>query len=62
MFVLSWIPPLWFRVMDPRLMALPHVEGDLDRVNIDPRAKPSIFLRWGRDKMAEPTVTDLPGI
>ena len=62
MFVLSWIPPLWFKVMDQRLMALPHVEGDLDRVNIDARARPSIFLRWGRDKMAEPTVTDLPGI
>ena len=36
--------------------------GDLDRVNIDPRARPSIFLEWGRDKMAEPTVTDLPGV
>jgi alkane 1-monooxygenase len=62
MLVVAWIPPLWFRVMDHRLMALPHVQGDLDKVNIDPRAKPSIFLRWGRDKMAEPTFTDLPGI
>jgi len=62
MFVLSWVPPLWFKVMDKRLMALPHVAGDLDRVNIDPQARPSIFLKWGRDKMAEPTVTDLPGI
>jgi hypothetical protein len=48
--------------MDKRLMALPHVAGDLDKVNIDPRARPSIFLKWGRDKMAEPTVTDVPGI
>lgn len=62
MFVLSWIPPLWFRVMDKRLMALPHVAGDLDAVNIDPRAKASIFLKWGRDKMAEPTVEDAAGI
>ncbi len=62
MFVISWIPPLWFRVMDKRLMALPHVNGDLDKVNMDPRARPSLFLKWGRDKMEEPTFTDLPGI
>ena len=48
--------------MDKRLMALPHVDGDLDKVNIDPDARPSIFLKWGRDKMAEPTFTDLPKI
>ena len=62
MYVLAYLPWLWFKVMDPRLMALPHVDGDLDRVNIDPDARPSIFLRWGRDKMSEPTFTDLPGI
>lgn len=60
MYVLAYIPWLWFRVMDKRLMALPHVQGDLERVNIDPDARPSIFLQWGRDKMIEPTITDLP--
>jgi len=62
MYVLAYLPWLWFRVMDKRLMALPHIGGDLDKVNIDPDAAPSIFLKWGRDKMAEPTFTDLPGI
>lgn len=62
MFVLAWIPPLWFKVMDKRLLALPHVKGDLDKVNIDPRARPALFLKWGQDKMSEPTFTDLPGI
>ena len=38
MFPLSYIPPLWFRVMDPRLLALPHVQGDLNRVNLGPRS------------------------
>jgi alkane 1-monooxygenase len=33
MFPLACVPPLWFRVMDPRLLALPQVRGDLDRVN-----------------------------
>jgi alkane 1-monooxygenase len=59
MLVFAWIPPLWFRVMDARLMALPHVAGNLDKVNIDPRARPSLFLKWGRDKMTEPAFTHL---
>ena len=40
MFLLAWVPPLWFRVMDKRLMALPHIDGNLDKVNLDPRAAP----------------------
>ncbi len=60
MYAIAYLPWLWFRVMDKRLMALPHIDGDLDKVNIDPVAKPSIFLQWGRDKMVEPTFTDLP--
>ncbi len=62
MYVLAYVPWLWFKVMDKRLMELPHVNGDLDNVNIDPAAHASIFLRWGQDKMSEPTYTDLPGI
>ena len=62
MYVLAYVPYLWFKVMDPKLMALPHVDGNLDKVNIDPAAHPSLFLKWGRDKMVEPTYTDLPGI
>ncbi len=59
MYLLAYFPWAWFRVMDPRLMALPHVQGDLDKVNIDPEAMPGIFLKWGRDKMVEPTISDL---
>jgi alkane 1-monooxygenase len=62
MYMLAYVPWLWFKVMDKRLMSLPHVDGDLDNVNIDSAAHPSIFLKWGRDKMSEPTYTDLPGI
>lgn len=58
MYVLAYLPWLWFRVMDPRLMALPHVKGDLDKVNIEPDAHASIFLKWGRDRMTEPTISD----
>jgi alkane 1-monooxygenase len=31
MFLLAYVPPLWFRVMDPRVLEL--VDGDLERVN-----------------------------
>jgi len=31
MFLLAYVPPLWRRVMDPRVLAL--VDGDLNRVN-----------------------------
>jgi alkane 1-monooxygenase len=55
-FLVSYFPSLWFRVMDKRLLALPHVNGDLDRVSIDPQARSAIFLRYGRDKMSEPTL------
>jgi alkane 1-monooxygenase len=37
MIVLAYIPPLWRRVMDPRLLA--HYEGDLSRANVNPRAR-----------------------
>jgi alkane 1-monooxygenase len=47
MFPLSYIPPLWFRVMNPRLLALPHVRGDLRKVNIDPREREHILARYG---------------
>jgi len=62
MYMLAYMPWLWFKVMDKRLMELPHVDGDLDNVNIDAAAHPSIFLKWGHDTMSEPTHTDLPGL
>ena len=40
MFPLAYVPPLWFKVMDPRLLALPHVQGDLKRVNLQPGYQP----------------------
>ncbi len=39
MFPLAYVPPLWFHVMDPRLLALPGVAGDLGKVNLDPRRR-----------------------
>ena len=55
-YLLAYVPWLWFRVMDKRLLALPHIQGDLDKINIDPAARPAIFLKYGQDKMVEPTL------
>ena len=55
-YLLAYVPKLWFRVMDKRLLALPNVQGDLDKVNIEPAARHSLFLQYGRDKMHEPTI------
>jgi alkane 1-monooxygenase len=45
MIVLAWFPPLWRRVMDPRL--LDHFEGDVTRANIQPRKRRQILARYG---------------
>jgi alkane 1-monooxygenase len=55
-YMLAYVPWLWFRVMDKRLLALPHIRGDLDKINIDPDARGRIFLQYGRDKMTEPVI------
>ncbi len=35
-FLLAYLPWLWFKVMDKRLLNLPHIAGDLSNTNIDP--------------------------
>jgi alkane 1-monooxygenase len=45
MIVLAWFPPLWRRVMDPRLLA--HYDGDLSRINTQPRARRRLLARYG---------------
>ncbi|MDN5937672.1 MAG: alkane 1-monooxygenase [Salinisphaera sp.] len=49
MFVLAYVPWLWYRVMDKRLLALPHIRGDLSKVNIDPAKRDAILARYGQD-------------
>ena len=45
-YLLAYIPPLWFRIMDKRLLALGQVNGDLNKVNIDPGKRARIFARY----------------
>lgn len=47
-YLLAYVPPLWYRVMDARLLALPHVGGDMSRLNIDPARREDLEARYGR--------------
>ncbi|MGB0872621.1 MAG: alkane 1-monooxygenase [Solirubrobacterales bacterium] len=44
MILLAVFPPIWNAVMDKRLVA--HYGGDIDRANIQPRARNRIERRW----------------
>lgn len=46
-YLLAYVPWLWFRIMDRRLLALPHVQGDLEKLNIDPAARTRLFAKYG---------------
>ncbi len=46
MILLAYCPPLWRRVMDPRVLA--HCQGDMRRANIDPRSVGKYFSRQMR--------------
>ncbi len=46
MIVLAWFPPVWRRVMDPRLLA--HYDGDVTRANLAPRARRRLIARHGK--------------
>lgn len=45
MFTLAYVPPLWRRVMDPRLLA--QVGRDATHINIDPRQRAAIVRKYG---------------
>jgi len=47
MFPLAYVPPLWFKLMDPRLLALPHIQGDFSRINLDPKRRDALLARYG---------------
>jgi len=45
MIVAAWIPPLWRRIMDKRLLA--HYDGDITRANIQPSNREQVLARLG---------------
>jgi alkane 1-monooxygenase len=53
MIVAAAFPPLWRKVMDPRLLA--HYGGDVQRANIHPRARKRVLARYGSPSSRGPT-------
>jgi len=47
MYLVAYIPWLWYKVMDKRVLELPHINGDLSKVNIDPAKREEIYARYG---------------
>lgn len=44
MVLLAYFPPLWFRVMDRKVVA--HYQGDLSRINMHEPARQKLIQRW----------------
>jgi alkane 1-monooxygenase len=53
MFLVALIPPLWYRLMDRRLLALPHIRGDLSRINVEPSRRARLAARYGNGPAAD---------
>src|SRR4051812_31220139 len=51
MIVLSIVPAVWRRVMDPRVLA--HFDGDLSRANLSPRKRDRILAKYPPAAAAE---------
>ena len=45
-FGLAAIPPLWYRVMDPKLME--WAGGDLSKINVDPKHRERLYAKYGK--------------
>jgi len=45
-YLLAYIPWLWFRVMDPRLLGLPHIQGNFELINLQPGQERNLRLRY----------------
>ena len=45
MFTIAYVPPLWFALMDARLVAAVH--SDASRINFSPRRRAALMRRHG---------------
>jgi alkane 1-monooxygenase len=50
MFGMALIPPLWFAVMDPKVMA--WAQGDLSKVNVLPSMRERLMRRYATPSAA----------
>ena len=48
MYLLAYVPFLWYLVMDKRLLALSHIDGDLRKVNVDASKNAALTEKYGQ--------------
>jgi alkane 1-monooxygenase len=48
MYVVALIPPLWYHLMDQRLVNLPHIAGDFSKISVEPSRRAELEARYGR--------------
>lgn len=46
-FLLAYIPWLWFKIMNPKLLALKHIDGDMNKVNVLPEKREALMKKYG---------------
>ena len=46
MYVVAYLPPLWFRPIDPRVVA--WAQGDASRIHVQPGKKTVLMRRYGK--------------
>ena len=51
-FAVAFFPPLWFKMMDQRVMD--WADGGITKVNIDPRKREKLYRKWGTLKAITP--------
>ena len=54
-YLIAYLPWLWYRVMDQRLLALPHINSDLSKVNIEPSKLAEIYAKYGQGQVIPQT-------
>jgi alkane 1-monooxygenase len=52
MIVLAYFPPLWRRIMDPKVLA--HYGGDVTLANVQPRKRERMLARYGAHASTSP--------
>jgi len=49
LLLVAYVPPLWFRLMDPRVKA--HYGGELGRANVQPGARERLAAAWRAERL-----------
>jgi alkane 1-monooxygenase len=52
MYWVAYIPWWWYRVMDKRLLDIPHINGDFDKINLDPKSADRLKARYANYRSA----------